>query len=309
MVNAPQNNMLSPVGLAFGVIALLGWTAYVLVARHGALIGYSPLDLAVARMAPAGLVFLPLLIRRGIGDLGGVGWRRGIILALFGGPAFGFLMAGGFTFAPVSHAVVLGAATLTLVTTLLAVRVVGEKLSPGRTLGLILIVTGIILVGSAAFQSQFSARILLGDALLIAANACFAVFTILVRVWQIPPLTGAAVVTVLSAMVMLPVYGVFADMPRLEALGWQAFALQWLGQGVFAGCVATYAYMSAVAHLGPTRGAVFPSAVPVAGMALGGPLLGEYPTMIQVVGAIVATIGLAAALGLIGQGLNRWGKN
>lgn len=290
---------LTAAGLGFGLLALTGWSGYVIIARHGALAGFGPFDLAVARLAPAGIIFLPLLIRAGLSDLGGIGWRRGLVLAAFGGPVFGFLMAGGFSLAPVTHGAVIGPATLTLATTLLAIRFAGERPSARRIAGLALIVAGIGLVGAGAFRADFTGLILLGDLCFIAANSCFAVFAILLRLWAVPALRGAAVVTVLSAAVMLPVYLAMADFGRLAAIGWDQFALQWLGQGVFAGCIATAAFMACVARIGPSRGAVFPSAVPASGVLLGAPLLGEYPAPLQWAGVAVTTAGLVLAIGLL----------
>lgn len=296
---AAASGGLTAAGLAFGLLALTGWSGYVIIARHGALAGFGPFDLAVARLAPAGIIFLPLLVRAGLRDLGGIGWGRGLVLACFGGPAFGFLMAGGFSLAPVTHGAVIGPATLTLATTLLAVVFAGERPGARRIAGLALITAGIGLVGAGALRADLTGLILLGDLCFIAANTCFAVFAILLRLWAVPALKGAAVVTVLSAAMMLPVYLLLADADRLAAIGWDQFALQWLGQGVFAGCIATAAFMACVARLGPSRAAVFPSAVPAAGVLLGAPLLGEFPSAVQWGGVAVTTAGLVLAIGLL----------
>ncbi|WP_417518771.1 DMT family transporter [Minwuia sp.] len=296
---ASQPSRLPLRGLLFGLVALVGWTAYVIIARHGALVGFSPLDLAVARLVPAGLIFLPYLLYFGWRDLGGIGWGRGVVLAVVGGPAFGFLMAGGFTLAPVTHGAVIGPATLTLGATLLSVVFLGERPGRRRIVGLIAIIAGILMVGSGALDSAITGRILLGDLLLIAANFSFAVFTILLRVWQVPPLRGAAVVTVLSMATMLPVYLLIGDVDRIALIGWDEFAIQWLGQGVFAGCIATAAFMAAVQLLGPSRGAVFPSAIPASAVLVGAPLLNEIPGGIQIWGVVVVTIGLVLAVGLL----------
>lgn len=296
--SAPDAGLTAP-GLMFGLVALAGWTGYVIIARHGALAGLSAFDLAVARLAPAGILFLPFLIRWGLRDLGGVGWGRGLALALFGGPLFGFLMAGGFSFAPVTHGAVIGPATLTLMTTLIAVLWLGERPGRIRYAGLAVVVAGILLVGGGAFQTGGGVDVLIGDACLIGGNASFAVFTILLRRWSVPPLRGAAVVTVVSLVTMLPVYLMFADLKAVAAVGWDELALQWIGQGVFAGCIATVAFMAAVARLGASRGAVFPSAIPATAVLAGAPLLAEYPSQLQIAGVAIVSIGLLMAVGLL----------
>lgn len=295
---------LTAAGLIFGLISLAGWTCYVVIARHGALAGFSPLDLAVARLAPAGLIFLPFLIHWGIRDLAGIGWRRGLILAAFGGPVFGFLMAGGFTLAPVTNGAVIGPATLTLATTLIAIFWLGERPGPLRLTGVVVVLAGIVMVGGSAFATELGGDILLGDLCLVLANTSMAIFTVLLRAWKIPALRGGAVVTVLSAFTMLPVYAVLVDIGNIESIGWTQFAIQWIGQGIFAGCIATIAYAATVNRIGAARGSVFPSAIPATAVVIGAPLLGEYPTELQIVGIAVTSVGLIMAVGLM-DGLRR----
>jgi drug/metabolite transporter (DMT)-like permease len=302
---APGAEGPSAAGLLLGLVALSGWTGYVVVARHGALAGFSPFDLAVARLAPAGLAFLPFLVVWGLRDLAGIGWRRGLVLALFGGPLFGFLMAGGFTLAPVTHAAVIGPATLTLGTTLIAAVWLGDRPGALRGIGLAIVLAGILMVGGGGFATGWNARILLGDLCLVAANLSFAVFTVLLRVWRVPVLRGGAVVTGLSSLVMLPAYLLLGDFAAVARIGWDQLALQWLGQGVFAGCIATIAYMAAVGRLGPSRGAVFPSAIPATAVAVGGPLLGEPPGDVQIAGVAVVSAGLLMAVGLLDRAWRR----
>lgn len=297
--SAMANDRLTAAGLAFGLISLAGWTCYVVIARHGALAGFSPLDLAVARLAPAGLIFLPFLLRWGLRDLAGIGWRRGIILSAFGGPVFGFLMAGGFTLAPITNGAVIGPATLTLATTIIAIVWLGERPGPVRLTGVLVVLTGIIMIGGSAFATELTGEILLGDLCLILANSSMAVFTVLLRAWRIPALRGGAVVTVLSMFTMLPVYLVLVDTDNIAAIGWSQFAVQWIGQGIFAGCIATVAYAATVNRIGAARGSVFPSAIPATAVAIGAPLLGEYPTDLQVAGIAVTTLGLLMAVGLL----------
>src|ERR1700722_14511050 len=49
-------------------------------ARHGVLSGMSPLVLALHRFVWPGIVLLPVIATNGLSDLGGLGWRRGILI-------------------------------------------------------------------------------------------------------------------------------------------------------------------------------------------------------------------------------------
>ena len=46
MTDGGETTPLDATGLLFGLVSLAGWTAYVVIARHGALAGFSPFDLA-----------------------------------------------------------------------------------------------------------------------------------------------------------------------------------------------------------------------------------------------------------------------
>src|SRR5262249_19064945 len=90
-------------GIACGIGAALFWAAGFAAARHGIAAGLSPADIILHRFVWAGLIFLPLLAREGLGDLGGVGWPKALLLTLAGGPTFAFFSYAGFLFVPLAH--------------------------------------------------------------------------------------------------------------------------------------------------------------------------------------------------------------
>src|SRR5258707_8901024 len=87
-----------------GAGAAFFWAAGFAAARHGIAFGFSPAALAVHRFAWAGLFLLPLLLREGgLGDLGGLGWGRGVLLTLAGGPPLAIISYSGFLLVPLGH--------------------------------------------------------------------------------------------------------------------------------------------------------------------------------------------------------------
>ncbi len=90
-------------GIACGTGAALFWAAGFVAARHGIALGFSPADIVFHRFVWAGLVFLPFVTRQGFGDLGGVGWWKGVALTVLGGPPLSFLSYAGFLFVPLAH--------------------------------------------------------------------------------------------------------------------------------------------------------------------------------------------------------------
>ena len=55
------------------------WASCSVLARLVVKAGLIPADLTLLRFAPGALLMAPLLWRRGWRDLGGVGWRRGLL--------------------------------------------------------------------------------------------------------------------------------------------------------------------------------------------------------------------------------------
>jgi drug/metabolite transporter (DMT)-like permease len=78
------------VGIICGIGASLFWAAGFAGIRHGLNAGFSPADLMIHRYLWSGLALLPVVMRAGIGDLNGIGWGRGILLAV-GGPVFAII--------------------------------------------------------------------------------------------------------------------------------------------------------------------------------------------------------------------------
>ena len=74
------------IGILCGAGAAIFWAVGFTAARHGIDIGFSPADITFHRCVWAGLVLLPLFLRDSIADLNGVGWGRGIVLAILSGP-------------------------------------------------------------------------------------------------------------------------------------------------------------------------------------------------------------------------------
>jgi len=74
------------------------------VAARGAMLsgGLTPGDPILVRYLVAGPSMLPLLFYFGVSGLAGIGWRRGIILAVLGGPSFTLLQTAGLAYAPLA---------------------------------------------------------------------------------------------------------------------------------------------------------------------------------------------------------------
>ena len=133
-------------GYFCGCILALGASLSFAAARAGILSGLSPGDLILMRFVVAGIVLLPFLLRWGLQDLAGIGWRRGLILTAVGGPAFALMQMGGYAFAPLAHGAVIHPASVTILSTGIAALVLGERLSRAHVIGSRLVINRIVLI-------------------------------------------------------------------------------------------------------------------------------------------------------------------
>src|SRR3954451_12691064 len=76
-------------GPLLALLTVLTWSTYSVASSLGAAQGFRPWDMTLLRFAGGALLVLRFLPRRRIADLDGLGWRRGVGLALAGGPLFG----------------------------------------------------------------------------------------------------------------------------------------------------------------------------------------------------------------------------
>src|SRR5262249_6377299 len=94
----------------------------------------------------SGLALLPTMVRGGIGNLNGIGWGRGILLAVLGGPVFAILGYAGFLLVPLGHGGVIQPSSGTLGGLFLATLVLRERLIPSRLVGALIIVCGLAVI-------------------------------------------------------------------------------------------------------------------------------------------------------------------
>jgi drug/metabolite transporter (DMT)-like permease len=285
--------MPSPIvlGMLFGAGAAFFWAAGFAAARHGIALGLTPADLAVHRFAWAGVFLLPVLLRQsgGAGGFGGVGWGRGILLTLAGGPPLAIISYSGFLLVPLGHGGVIQPSSAALFGLLYAGAVLHEPLPRERIAGAAVIVLGLCVIGFEAV-STIGQHGLIGDFAFVAAGCCFATFAMMVKLWHIPPTRATVIVSVIS-LADIPIHAVLFGFDRMISFGLWENVIQALAQGLLAGAGAIYLFARAVFLLGAARAAVFTSLVPPFTLLLGWGLLGETPSLVQIAGLAVVLVG------------------
>jgi drug/metabolite transporter (DMT)-like permease len=288
-MNSPIRFNNTIAGILCGAGAAVFWAAGFVAARHGIDIGFAPADLTFHRFLWSGLAFVPFVAREGLRDLNGVGWGRGIVLTILGGPGLALISYSGFLLVPLAHGGVIQPSCAALFGLALATIVLKEPLPLARAIGALVIIGGLFVIGGEAL-STIGTHGIAGDLIFALAGGFFATFGMLLRRWRIAA-TRATVIVSVVALFALPLYGAFAGFERVIAMGVWENLVQALVQGVLAGPGAIYLFVRSVLLLGAGRAAVFPSLVPGFTLLIGFLILGEVPSALQLLGFAIVLIG------------------
>jgi len=279
------------IGFLCALLLLAIWAAYILMTRFSLRTHFAPADLLALRVGIGGVLVLPWFARRGLGHLK---FRQALVLALPAGLGFGAFSYSGFVLAPVAHASALQTGALPLYVALLAMLLLHERYSPGKQLGLALIVIGVALMGYESVSSGAPGQ-WRGDILFSAASFSWAIYAVAAQCWNVRPLQATAVVYVISAALYLPVYLLFFE-PKLFDAPWAELVIQALLQGVFANLLSLFLFARVSQAFGATSTAMLTATASLFVPALGIVTLGERPSLLAWTGLVCVAAGVVAAV-------------
>ncbi len=278
-----------------GAITALIMGGFIVISRFGVRDAFSAADLTAFRYL-SGLLLLPIFVQLDLKSLGGIGWKRAIVLTVCAGWPFNMVLMTGFNYAPAAHGAVFGPGTMPMFTAILSWIVLGDRLNMYRSIGLATITAGLLMLGWGGFLES-SPGAWIGDLFFLGGAFLWAGFTVSVRRWKIDPVDAIAVVGVLSLISFVPIYFAFHDNVFLTS-GISELSVQIFYQGFLVGIVAVLIFTGGIHILGPTKIALFIALVPVVGSLLAIPILGEIPSGLETLGIVVVVIGVLVAMGL-----------
>jgi drug/metabolite transporter (DMT)-like permease len=287
---------------ALAVAALIGanvvWGGSV-VASKVALAHLPPLTLAGLRVAIA-LVVLELILRR-TGARAARG-RGPALLGLTGVALFCACQNLGLRVADAATTALI-AGTIPVLTALLAVPLLGERLGGRRLGGLLVSLVGVAAVALLGPGASFGAATL-GNLLPLASAAAFAAYAVLGR----RIFGGGSALAVVAGstryglLFLLPAILVESRMSEVRSITLQdGLLVLYLGVGCSALAFVCCGY--GLAHLEAGQGAVFGNLKPLVGVALAVALLNEPVTVGQLGGGLLVLLGV----GLAGGDSPSWG--
>jgi drug/metabolite transporter (DMT)-like permease len=283
------------VGIVCGTLAALAWATGFVAAKHGVQIGFSPADLAFHRFFWSGLLVLPLVVRAGLRDLGGIGWGRASAMTILSGPPQSLLAYSGFVLVPLGHGTTIQPACAALSGLILASLVLHEKATFQRIMGGAIIIAGLLMFGAESLTTIGNSGVG-GDLLFATAGLFWATFGTLLRLWNVPGTRAVMAVGAVSLIVLAPIYLITYGISGLVRQSLLENLLQAVVQGGIAGSLPIYLFAHAVIALGGGRAATFPALVPVFGVVIGFLALGVVPTLAQFAGMLIVLVGFHFAL-------------
>jgi drug/metabolite transporter (DMT)-like permease len=283
------------IGIVCGTLAALAWAAGFVAAKHGIQVGFSPADLAFHRFFWTGLLVLPLIVREGLRDLGGIGWGRASVMTVLSGPPQSLLAYTGFILVPLGHGTTIQPACAALSGLVLASLILREKATLQRIFGGAIIIAGLLVFGAESLSTIGNSGVG-GDLLFATAGLFWATFGTMLRFWNVAGTRAVTAVGAVSVIVLAPIYLLIYGISGLAKQSLFENLLQAVVQGGIAGALPIYLFAHAVIALGGGRAATFPALVPVFGVIIGYLALGVVPSLAQFVGMLIVLVGFHFAL-------------
>ncbi|HEV3011488.1 MAG TPA: DMT family transporter [Burkholderiales bacterium] len=276
-------------GYCAAAVAVLIWAAYPVATRAGVTGTFAPQELVTLRFGIGGLLFLPYLLLH-FRAIRPKAWLQGLPLMVFQGAGMGALVIYGLQLAPANHQAALGPGVAPAWVALLGFLVFARRPSARLVVGALLCASGVLLLAWWS-ATERNAAVLAGDAMFLAASALGALYVLQLRTWGVGAIEGAAIVTLYSAMVVVPWHLWSAPEP-LWRVGPRERLWQILWQGVLIGCVGFVALNHAIAKLGAERSSGMVALVPVLTASLALIFLGEVPSATEIAAFLAISAGV-----------------
>jgi drug/metabolite transporter (DMT)-like permease len=277
----------SRAGLIAAFFAICIWAGFILVSRHGGKSVLTGWDVTALRFGVGSLIALFFLPRVTLPP-----YKVILLFSAFGGIGYSVVVYAGFRMAPAAHASVLLPGSLPFATAVIAWLWLQQKPSPAQQIALLLVFIGITLTAADTLShgAHLTGVQMIGDLLFLCGSSSWAVFTLLLRRYPMPPLTAAVSTTLGSAILYLPVWWLFLPSTLGQAPP-SEIAMQAAYQGVLVVFVAMMLYTFAVRSLGGQTVTLLMAIVPGVSALAAVPVLGEPLSLFTLAGLGAVTMG------------------
>lgn len=231
-------------------------------------------DLLLMRCGIGGLILLPyflMQLKRVPPKLLGVGF----LLAFCQGWGMHFTTIVGLQFAPAAHASALGPGFIPVWVAMWGWLFYRNRPTKVQATGLLLISAGAVVLLVNSSTASFDSKTLVGDFFFLLASTLGAIYLVYIQKHQVPPLQGASLVAVYSAMVYVPWFFFASVESRILQASAAELVLQTLYQGVGVGVLFVVMLNFVVVRLGSQRFSIIGACVPIFALLFGRAIAGD----------------------------------
>ncbi len=280
-------------GILAGIFAAVIWGLWPVLTRFGVTSNFSAEEIVAVRFVFAGVILLPYYFRKQL-------WKRispfrSIVISSGAGAIYVYVSALGLKYVPAGHLGIVETGTMLILSAFGGYIFLNEKKTIIQVLGYVVIFGGLALISWQSFSIETTSQFLYGDLLLVFGGVLWASYTVLSNKWKLVSWDAVAAVSVWSLLIWVPLIIIFGDVDiSMNNAG--AWLAQGIGQGVVTAVLGLWLYTVAVHHLGASRGSLFGALVPAFAMLGGLIFLSEVPTSLEVIGVVLATLGIILSI-------------
>ncbi len=260
------------------------------VSRHAVLNGFTPYDLAALRFGVSGVILMPLFLRAGgFGNCAGIGWGKGVALAIMSGAPMSLLQMVGLSLAPAAHGATIGPGLVATISIVGGALLFGAKLTRQGVFGLIVVMIGLgfFAAGSSTAPSR---SVIIGDLCFVVMALVWGCYPLALQKWKADPLVATSILCVLS-LAYLPIYWLFLP-SNLASIPLWLIVAHAFNQAILNMIVGLWLWGWAARTIGASESGRFPPLIPVIGTIMAIPVLAEWPGPFQSIAVILIVAGL-----------------
>lgn len=274
-------------GYVFMLITMCIWGGFTLTARLNAIWHISAWDIVALRFALAFVILMPILIYRK--EMAFLFKKEPFILAMVGGVLYCLIAYSAFHYAPTAHAAIFLNGCIPICTAIIAY-VLMKQAFDRHTWVSLAIMLSVLSVMSVLMYRETGVPFGFGDGLFFISAVLWAIFTVLLRKYQLTAWQAMTSVAIWSAIVYLPIYLLFLP-KHLSVPEPQHLLFQTIFHGIFVVIIATLTYVEAIKRLGAFKAGSITNLAPFIAAVLAVPLLNEPLSIAMIFGLIGMAIG------------------
>jgi drug/metabolite transporter (DMT)-like permease len=244
-------------GYLYALAAALIWSGFILISRLGGISELGSYDVIAIRYISCSAIVLPIWWFKFRFNLLNA---KLIACSLIGGLAYALCIFQGFKLVPASHAAILLPGLMPLFIIVFSFLINGERHSNEKWLGISVITLGIFTLFWPMLNNPQDLSS--GHLYLVSGALCWAVFSVLIKRWEISPWQATVSLAVITCIIYVPFYVAFLP-KNLSMAILPDIALQAFYQGFMATIVQMIFYVRAVQIIGPSSMGSMMAVVPL----------------------------------------------